>query len=623
MEEEPKQSGKIEKQPAQREDQLTTNEMRFAASSMQSASLRKIWLAVGNLNLFGLGYVLSAQYVRWVIFIAVSLILLLVAYFNHASRNPIVWGLVFIAIFIAAAVDLWFLLKKHPAKLPKFLQKFATLLPILSILVNVLFYGSFFLYRWAGETMYQKGLIAYEQSDYYSAFGNWYSLEKYFGLSLNPKVPLVQEPLDEISLIITAQNQSADGEYEAALASIETWFDLFPDSPKTSELESDGLDAYLGWAKVLADQDDYEGGLRKLQEGQARYSDAAQHRESEVRSVLTQQYLAWGQSLAGEGSFETAIQKFETISRNYPQSAKQEQAYEESAQAYLTWGQHLAGEGSFETAIQKFDTISRNYPQSTVQEQAYEESAQAYFDWAEQLGGEGSFGLAVQKLEKMLYLYADSSSVAEAEQKLPELYLNWGKALRGQGRYLRAMEVFDEIENINSPANILASAEQEHENTIPLLAKDTGEDGQQVLEAARVAACNQENPSHPAVGILTEEPGKMLACGRYRTWVPDELKAHSPGTFRYIAIREYDDRVIQTCPYTGGHILYRMQKYWNIKILRIDTLELVAERTFYGSLPDSCPATRQFFSAPPISEDIDGDPPDMETIANWLEGVIQ
>jgi len=542
----------------------------------QPISPQEIWLVTANLNLSGLGYFLAGQKKRWLYFLGGGLALLLAAYFSGASKSPTLWMLVFLVFFIAMAVDLWLLQKKTPAILPKFLQKSTVLLPIASLLVNAIFYGGFFFYRSAGSNLYLEGLQAYKQSDFYTAFGNWYNLTNYYDLSLNPQVIDAKEPLSEVSLILNINNQVAAGEYSAAFASIVKFHQHYPNSSKTSVLDNTKFDAYLGLAQDLASQHDYIGSMEKLREGRSHFPDEAQARQGDIDAAYTAHYLAWGQYLFEQKDYGTALQKFEFITTGYSRSTEYQDAYEGAAQAYLAWVQQLDSEKSYESAA--------------------------------------------LNLEKIINSYSKSSAVGEAEQQLPDAYLDWGKDLREQQHYLLAMQKFEEIKDLTGSASTVASAEKEYDSTIMLLAEDTGEDGDQVREEARKIACEEEIPTHPAIGLLKDEPGKMLACGSSTSWIPKSLLSTMPGNFQFIAFRSTDTRTIQTCPYTGGNTLYRKRKYYEIKVYKVATGELVAEKSFAGPNPDYCPYQHYFTSS---TDSIIGDYPDKEPIAEWLEGVIE
>lgn len=158
-----------------------------------------LWLAIANLNIFGLGYWLSGKKLRGVLFLVGGVILLTAGHLINASKNPLLWRSFFLALFIGMALDLWLLLRKKQINLAPVLQKSTLLLPALAILVNVVFYGGFLLYRSLGSNLYQAGLTAYEDDDLYSVFGNWHALSSSYRLLLNPQVVEVQQSLGEVN----------------------------------------------------------------------------------------------------------------------------------------------------------------------------------------------------------------------------------------------------------------------------------------------------------------------------------------------------------------------------------------------------------------------------------------
>lgn len=124
-------------------------------------SSQVIFLALCNFNSIGLGYLLASQKKRWLFVLIGNLGLLVGAYFANASKNPYLWAGIFLLVYIGMAVDLWLLLKKKPELIKAKLTKNAFLLPGMAVLINLVFFGGFFAYRWVGSNTIQKGNMAY------------------------------------------------------------------------------------------------------------------------------------------------------------------------------------------------------------------------------------------------------------------------------------------------------------------------------------------------------------------------------------------------------------------------------------------------------------------------------
>jgi tetratricopeptide (TPR) repeat protein len=549
----------------------------------QTDTRLSLWLAIANLNISGLGYWLSGERKRGILFVGVGVALLFAGHIANASKNPLLWGLMCLALFIGMAVDLWFLLKKREIKLPPLLQRSASLLPAVALLVNVVFYGCFLLYRSAGNNLYQAGLVAQEKNDVYGVFSNWYALSNYYRISLNSRVVEVQRPLGEVGLLINTRNLVGNSQFSAALEEIEHFITLYPDSLKKADMADIGVDAYVGWAQELDRQNEYEKGLEKLDSAQRYFPTQAGVHKQQLDSAYSAHYMAFGNYLIAQDKFGTAVEKLEYLMAAYPEATEYQAAYESAAQAYVGWSTQLAEQKDYVQAALNLDTV--------------------------------------------IDAYSKSKAVADARQMLPLAYLNCGKQLSDQYHYLLAMEKFESIKEIGASSALVNNADEEYQNTVLLLAKDDGEDGQKVVDEAQVQACNGEIPTHPSIGLLADEPGKVFNCCEVpgisdcSRWVmSSDLIATIPGSFRYTLLRTSSSRKVQSCAFTGWHTLERHQDMDEVVINLVATGEEVARKTFYGGSPPACPYVHFFNS---MTDFLYGDQVKNPTIDEWIAQVIQ
>ncbi len=542
---------------------------------------QKIWLILANFNLTGLGYWLSGQKKHGYIFVGAGLFLLVMGHLLNASKNPLVWAFLFSAMALAMAVDLWILIREKEVKLPDFIRKSPTLLPVLALLINVVFYGGFFLYRSSGQKLYESGIEDYREGNFSSAFGNWYTFAHTYRLSLNKNVSEVRDPLEEVALLVTIKAQIDDADFVGAFTSMRQFRVLFPESTLISTMADMGMDAYLAWAEQLDAQDDFDEGLKKLTRIATHYPVQMAARQEEMDTHFSAHYMAWGDYLFTQADFAGSVEKYELLLATYPDSDEAEQAYEQAALSYLEWSDQLN------------------------EQQQYEDAA--------------------LKLEQVIENYADSTALADSMERLPEAYLAWGEELSEQQQYLLALEKYSAIKDLDIDANLREDTEEQYEATLLLLAYDTGTDGSAVVAEAKKQACDGEIPTNPSVGLLKDESPKVQSCSinymaSYPAWLSTDLTATSPGEFRYVIIGEGSSRVVQTCAYDGGYKLERRQIYNDLSIVDILTGEVVAERTFYGPAPESCPFVYIFHST---TDWLVGDLVDEDTINEWIEQELQ
>ena len=542
--------------------------------------IEKISLSLSNLNIFGLGYVLSGKIQRWLFWLAGGIILLTAGYFLNASNNPGLWAALFIAYFIAMTLDLFLLLQRDKPQTPDLLKKSKYILPAIALLINAIFYGGFFAFRSSGSNLYQQGLDAFYGGDFSSAVGSWCPLTAYYPLSLNKEVVDVQEALNEASVLQNIRNLVKDGHYQAALDSIALFNSIYSKTAHKNFIKQTGMDAYLGLSTQQLAQEKFEDSLDSLQTAAIVYPD--------------------------------------TVFEN---PDMMDEAYNN---LFLGWAQHLKNQEEYQSALPKYEFVLTSFPDSPGSKDAYEGAAQSYYGLSDQLSKENLREEAALALEVVLNKYADSEAVESVETALPGAYLAWGKELRDDKHYLAAMEKFEDVGKLSqADAGTKREAKAEIEKTIPMLARDSGEDGTMVLAAAKEIACDRKIPDDKTVGLYAEEPGKFLACDSLRDsskeWLGD-LTASSPGEFLYTIFTEYDEDRVQSCPYTGNRTLYRIRLLTVVEVKSVLTGETIAEKLFYGSLPDSCPIIHSFYG---MTDEMYGNYPESEPIVEWLEGIVE
>jgi tetratricopeptide (TPR) repeat protein len=535
---------------------------------------QSLWLALSNFNIFGLGYLLTGLKIRWLFSILINIILLVIAQFSNASKNPILWAAIFLLVFTGMAIDLWFQIRKKPELITDKLTRQQFLLPLVAIFTNLIFFGAFFAYRWAGNNLILSGDNAYAANNYEGSFKYYYSVSRLYTLSLNPAVISVNDRLNEVSTIFAGRDFLAKKDYPAAIESVTKFNELFPVSTKKNDMINLGIDTYMAWAADLRSKNEFGGSLQKLQLAENDYLKDNPGRSAEIDNATAQNYLLWGQQL--------------TQNKDYPQG------------------------------IEKFEIITSKYPKSDSFDQAFLAAAQAHYDLALQLMNANSYDLAIEHLQNILDVYRTSSLQVKAVESMPQALLGWGKSLDTQNSFLLAMEKFNEVKQYTSDKSILAEADNETQKTIELLANDSGTDGSSVLTDAQTEACSGNIPVNPSVGILKNEPGKAAVCAEIL--IPWELMADTPGSFRYVIFREDATKRIQACPYTRGHTLERWVNTSLITLKLVSNGEIFSKKSFTGAPPSSCPSTYVFSGTVDQSW---GDTVNMDDISVWIGKVLK
>jgi tetratricopeptide (TPR) repeat protein len=535
---------------------------------------RPILLALCNFNSFGLGYFLSGLKSRWLLSLLANILFLVTAQFTNASKNPVLWAAIFLLLFSGMSIDLWLQLRKKPELIPEKLSRQPFLLPTIALLSNLIFFGAFFAYRWAGNDLILKGDTAFAANNYIQSSQNYSSVSRYFTLSLNPAIPPVINRQNEVNAILSAQEALSRKDYAATIDSVAKFTELFPASTKKSDVINLGIDAYVSWAEDLRGKNDFEGSLQKLQLVQNDYLKDHPERSSEIENVIAQDYLLWGQQL--------------TQNKDYLQG------------------------------IDKLELVTVNYPKSDFYAQSFQGAAQAHYDLALQYMDGNSYELALEQLQKIQDVYQTTPVQAKASEAFPQALLGWGRSLEAQNSFILAIEKFNGVKQYTSDATVLAEAENEIQNAIQLIANDSGTDGTSVLNEAMLEACSGNIPTNPSVGILNKEQGKAAVCGEIL--IPWELMADTPGDFRYVIFREDTTKRIQSCPYTGGHTLERWINTSLITVKLVTSQDIFSKKTFTGAPPTSCPNEYGFSGTVDQSW---GDPVNMDDISAWVATILK
>ena len=536
-----------------------------------------IFLSLSNLNPFGLGYLLSGQRKRWLFALIGNLSLMAVGHLTNSSKNPILWAGIFLAVFASMAVDLWLLLKKKPELISEKLTRNAVLLPLAAILVSLLFFGSFFLFRSAGTSLIAKGDRSYDVGDYENSLKDYFSASQLYKLSLNPAVVTVNNRLNEVSTILAGRTFLAGSAYPAAIETIAKFDEYFPESDKKNEMMSLGIDTYLAWANDLSGKNEFENSLGQLDIALKEYAKAYPDRINEINNAIASNYLQWGTILVEKKDFDQGIEKLEVVVNKFSQTDAFEPAYKKAA------------EGHCLSAVSLIDSKK-------------------------------DFEMAVGHINIVIDTYSRSDVVDQALLKKPVALLGWGMSLNDNESYLKALEKYDEIKTLTKDNAIITEVESETQKTIQLLARDVGGDGEVEILYTLQETCAGFPATRPTIDIFPEEPGTAMACDGNDYLIPVDFIADAPGTFRFIVEREEGEKRIQACPYTGGHTLERWVYTTLVTVKKVKNGDVFTKKTFTGAPPESCPYEFAF------SDDTDlswGEWVDDTDITTWLEKVLK
>ena len=218
--------------------------------------------------------------------------------------------------------------------------------------------------------------------------------------------------------------------------------------------------------------------------------------------------------------------------------------------------------------------------------------------------------------------FPGTKAASTAQVAVGRAYNDWGTALRAQKKYIEAMGKFSLAKQATSDVDVVAAADKGYNEALWDLSQDTGGQGKQVMDDALAGVCDGKPAASPAVGLSKDEPGKALFGGR-EFKLPDDLKAVKPAHFRYVVCLTKGTSVVERCgPYCcpTGYVV-RQQHWWRVRVRDTRTAQVVAEHTFYGSMPRACKPTESFsFGA--SEKYLTGGSPSANEVINWLREVV-
>ena len=283
----------------------------------QKKDLPMLLFSLCNLNFVGAGYLLAGLKKRWLIALGGNFVLLIAGHLLNASRQPVVWAIIFIAVYVGMAIDLLFLVKKDADLIPEKLTKKAFLLPLISAAMILVLLGGFFAYRFTGTALIAHGETAFEEGDFQAAFKDLYSVDRLYRLSLNPAVPAIEPMLNEISVVITAQSYAGQNDFIAALEAVDKFHKFYPDSPNTILINDLAIDQNLAKASAYQEEGDFEACRDQLTAIAEDYPQEFAVRQEEIVGAEAENYLKWGESLSEAQDYESALMWLELVVNHY------------------------------------------------------------------------------------------------------------------------------------------------------------------------------------------------------------------------------------------------------------------------------------------------------------------
>jgi tetratricopeptide (TPR) repeat protein len=618
-------------------------------------------VALLNLTGLGLGYLRMKRWLRWVIHLLLTAGLIATVFLTNGARLRGLWAVVLGLWLLWMGFDGWLQARRVARAAPPEAAGRRWLPAALGVLLLVLEAAALWGYAALGQREFAAGMTAYWAADCRTAMRHFHRVTTLYELTLSPNVAAADAGIVECSHLVLAENAWRQGEYAEAVDGYEAYLRLYPESVLLISVRGALAEAYGDWATRLRQAQDHQAAIDKYQVVLSDYPETSTGKQAAALAAET--YAEWAEQLRGEAKYGAAIEKHLIVLNDYPGTPGGEKAAALAAETYAEWAIHVREDGEYGEAIEKYQAILGEYPQTPAAAEARQAAAETYAEWAAELRRVGEYGLAIEKYQAILGEYRTTPPAARAEAEMAETYAEWaaqlrktgryataiakyeiildeypdtqpahttqavigqaynewGRQLHSQRKYIEAMDKFTLSKGATDDPEVLAAAEEGYDEALWGLSQDSTGQGKGVMKQTLPDVCDGKPADSPAVGLAEDEPGKALFDGSEFA-LPDELKATDPGHFRYAVCLEAGTRVVQRCPYTGGHTLVRQRQWWRVRVRDARTARVVADRTFNGSSPAACPFSRVFWATVDYTT---GDPPSADQVINWLRGVVR
>ncbi|MFO7943976.1 MAG: outer membrane protein assembly factor BamD [Anaerolineales bacterium] len=623
-------------------------------------------ISIGLLNLsgLGLGYLYAKKWIRWGLHFLITISLLAAAILTNFSQKIPVFLSVIGLWLLWMAFDGWRQGQKlnpeqglFPIDLSKIQPWMLIAVPLLILcLEGVVLAGYYRL----GQKEFQRGMQAYQEADCESAVNRFRRVLTIYRLSSGSHKEEADARIEECKLMLSADRSYEEGAYEDAIDGYQEYLESYSEGALSQSAHMGLADTYFAWGGSLKEEKEFQNSIEKYTVVLEEYPDSSAANQTPTQ--MAESYLLLSDQLWKSGEFQTAIEKARISLSDYPSTPSGKNAANQIAGIYYDWAADLHEQGEYQEAIYKIHTVREKYPDAKAGEEADSLVAEIYADWAEELIEAGSFQSGVMKFKILLSEYADVISNEEVNENLKSAYFAWAEDCRADGDYKKAiskyrtlrvdfsdtvdedeinqlmletklewgyklvrqdaftdaMALFSEVEEDATGSDLDEEAQEGYEEALWGLSQDKGSEGEQVMEEALDEVCDGDPASSPAVGLAENEAGKALACSSMYS-LPSDLQASHPGHLKYVVTRQEGAQTIETCSYTGGHTLYRKQKYWTISVGRTDNGKFFS-KTFYGSMPAGCQQTERFWGKTKTKY---GSDPSVKEINAWLGMAIE
>ncbi|MGH3932793.1 MAG: tetratricopeptide repeat protein [Pseudonocardiaceae bacterium] len=216
--------------------------------------------ALLNLTGLGLGYAYLRHWWRAGIYLAATIVLVVVAFVTEAANHPWLWRALIVAWLGWMVLDGWRLgrgAQPHPPT-----PRSRRVPAVVGVVLVVAMVAGYLLYGAAGRRAYAAGLAAQSRADCASAIMKYDLVTRVYELTLSRDVPVARAATEQCAAFTAASAAQAQGAYADAVQRYQDYRQAYPATVLAPHVHDNLMRTYVDWAGSLRSAHDYPAAIQ-------------------------------------------------------------------------------------------------------------------------------------------------------------------------------------------------------------------------------------------------------------------------------------------------------------------------------------------------------------------------
>lgn len=326
---------------------------------------------------------------------------------------------------------------------------------------------------------------------------------------------------------------------------------------------------------------------------------------------LARTHQTWGQALADEKQYAEADRHYRIILDDVALRSVITGTADLLAQTNAAWGDDLLAQKKTVDAVARYSSAVAAAPKSAAGNRA-NQALSKLTTTTTQAVSKGAGCEVVPTLDALV----KSTQKAQAESALPQAIYQCGQAHLATSAFKEAKADFQRIVDSYGKSAYAAKARRgiQEADWVSLIKQSN-------ISLATDKACEQAGATvRGRVANIAKPYVVYINNGGYG-WdkeIPSTWQGGDQKTNAVACLGEVQQSLVESCPYTKGHWIYRYRYYQPIRLIDPLARVVVAQGKLYGSSPDQCPLTEWFYIYQ-SGLTYEGDKPDTADAVAWLK----